>query len=187
MMLGRAMCRGAAIATLTVFGAGCFSSGDPEAAASARAKASEDWNLQLEWQGETVELPLGRMDIFLVEEEEEYPEIYEIWGDDAVLVGEFPMDVHVGYEEDLELLIGQSIPVHQGGGDPREPKESFVVLDGEPVAVEGGTIRFEKVTGKWMGDEGDRTLWGDVDLRINDASGPRHVSGTIAVHVVPWG
>jgi len=187
MTLRRDVCRAAVIATFFVCGIGCSSSGDPETAASDRAKASEEWNLQLEWQGETVELPLSRMDVYLSEDEEEHPEVYEIWGDDAVLVGEFPMDVHVGYEEDLERLVGQSIPIHSGGGYPGEPKSSFVLLDGQPVPVESGAIRFDKVTGKWMGAEGDRTLWGDVDLRVSHASGPRKVTGTIAVHVVAWG
>lgn len=165
----------------------CFSSGDPEASSSARAKAIKDWNLELEWEGESVQIPLERMDIYLVEDYESDPEIFEIWGDEAVLVGQFPLDLHVGYEEDLDLLKGRSIPIQPSGGDPTEPKSSFLQVGGSVFAVEGGALRFDKITGEWNGSEGDRTAWGTVELRVRDGSELHTLSGKIAVHVVSWG
>jgi hypothetical protein len=127
------------------------------------------------------------MDIYVVENEEAYPEIFEIEGEGAVLVGEFPMNIHVGYGEDWGKLFGVPIPIRASGGDPREPKTSWVRLNGAQVPVSGGTVTFEKITGKWNGSEGDKTLWGRIELRIPGADGERTVTGRIATHAVTWG
>ena len=168
--------------------AGCGGSAQVEAqAAAARATARPTWKIQLDWAGSTVEASLERMDIFVVEDEESYPEIFQITGDDAVLVGEFPMSVHVGYGEEWKHIFGVPIPISASGGDPREPKTSWVRLNGMQVPVSGGTITFEKITGKWDGSEGDKTLWGTIELRIPGADSERTVTGRIATHAVTWG
>jgi hypothetical protein len=168
--------------------AGCAGNAGVEAqAAAARAAARPNWKLQLEWAGSTVEASLERMDIYLVENEEEGPEIFEIGGADAMLVGEFPMSTHVGYSENWEKLFGVAIPIRASGGDPREPKTSWVRMNGTQVPVSGGTIRFERITGKWDGSEGDKTLWGTIELRIPGADGERTLTGKIATHAVTWG
>ena len=79
-------------------------------------------------------------------EEEHQPEVFTLYGDDVRLVGEFPRGVHVGYEEDLERLIGQTVKLFGEERDSRAPAEGSVTIDGGRVAVVGGTLKVEKVT-----------------------------------------
>ncbi len=72
--------------------AGC-SEGDPEEGPSEAARAS--WALTVKVDGADVKLPLEGMDVFLVEDEKKYPEIFEITGPSVALVGEFPLAAHV--------------------------------------------------------------------------------------------
>jgi hypothetical protein len=170
--------------------AGCDAGGGAgveATAAAARAKAQRDWKLQLDWAGASTDLPLQRMDIYLVEEESQYPEIFEIHGEGAMLVGELPMDTHVGYEADYQKLVGKTVAIRPSGGDPREPKTSWVRLGGTQVPVSGGAFTIEKLTGKWEGSEGDRTYWGTLELRVPGADGERTVRGKFAVNCVTWG
>ena len=168
--------------------AGCAGSGTVESqAAAAQAAARPSWKLQLDWAGSTVEAAIDRMDVYLVDDEKEYPEIFEIAGEDVVLVGEFPMSAHVGYGQDWGNIFGVAIPIRPSGGDPSEPKTSWVRLHGTQVPVSGGTITFQKITGTWDGSEGNKTLWGTIELRIPGADGDRTVTGRTATHAVTWG
>ena len=177
-----------ALAALLVAGCGLQSDADLQAnAAAARAKAEPTWKIRLESDGGVVDAKLERMDIFLTEDEDSEPEIFEIHGPDAVLVGTFPSDLHVGYEAEYGRAVGRTIPIEPTGGDPREPKTSWVRLDGMAVPVTGGTLTIQKVTGKWEGSEGDRTYWGTVELRVPGAGGERTVRGKFAVNCVTWG
>ena len=51
----------------------------------------------------------------------------------------------------------------------------------------GGSLTFEKLTGKWDGDDGDKTLWGTVELEVEGDDGARTLRGKFAVHAVTWG
>lgn len=167
--------------------AGCGAGGADEATvARDRAKAQATWRLTLEDGGAKQELPLERMDVFLTEDEAE-PEIVEIRGDGVVLVGAIPAAHALGYGEAYDRVVGKSIPLTSYGGDPSEPKYSSVTLGGLAAPVAGGSIRVEKVTGKWNGSEGDKTLHGTVELRVPGTDGERVVRGRIAVHIVTWG
>jgi hypothetical protein len=130
-------------------------------ATQSRASAEASWKLEIDGTG----LVLERMDIYLVENESE-PEVFTLRGDDVTLVGEFPRGVHVGYEENLERLIGQTVTLLTKGGNPREPAQGYVTITGRQVPVVGGTLRVEKVTGTWDGTDGDKTLWGTVELTV---------------------
>lgn len=152
-------------------------------AVEARAKAEASWKLEIEGAGA---LALDRMDIYLVEDESE-PEVFKLYGDDVTLVGEFPRGVHVGYEENLERLIGETLELVTEGGDPREPAEGYVTIDGRRVPVVGGTLEVVKVTGTWDGDDGDKTLWGNAELALEENGSRRTIRGTFAVHAVSWG
>ena len=170
--------------------AGCGFSSDADltaSAAAARAKAQTNWKLQLESETGAANATLERMDIFLTEDEDNESEIFEIHGPDAVLVGVFPSDLHVGYEAAYERAVGRTIPIQPNGGDPGEPKSSWVRLEGTPAPVSGGHITIEKVTGKWEGSEGDRTYWGTVELRVATSIGERTIRGKFAVNCVTWG
>src|SRR5262245_39886173 len=87
-------------ATLALAIAGCGLQSDAEltaTAAAARAKAQPGWKLQLETATGTADATLERFDIYLTEDEEHESEIFEMYGPDAMLVGVFPSDLHVGY------------------------------------------------------------------------------------------
>lgn len=162
---------------------------DPNAevqAAHDRGKSVADWKLTVDWAGATHEMPIERMDIFLVEDEQ-YPEIFAMYGETVALVGEFPADLHVDYEEAFERLIGRDITIAPSGGDPREPRQSFVTLGGMRVPVLGGTFRVERVGGKWAGSEGNKTVFGSLQLRIPSAEGETTIRGRFASHAVTWG
>jgi hypothetical protein len=161
--------------------AGCTDS-NPSEGPSAATKAS--WALALRVDGAEVKAPLEILNVFLVEDEKRHPEVFEIVGPGVALVGEFPKDVHVGYEEGWKRLFGKAIPIAPRGGDPREPKESRVTLpDGRVLKISGGSFIAEKLTGKWAGSKGDRTLHGRVTLRVDGKT----IEGTLAVLAVTWG
>ena len=150
------------------------------------AKAQATWKLSLGTEGTTSELPLVAMDIYLVDDPEQWPEIFEISGPEVTLVGAFPMDLHVGHETAFQRLIGKSVAIDAHGGDPHDPKNSRVRLGGSDMPVLSGTVTFERVSGKWAGEQGDQTLWGRVELRVPGAAGDRMVRGSFAVHAVTW-
>jgi hypothetical protein len=164
--------------------AGCTGGDSETISAEAVAKARLGWQLQIDWDGTAVQLPLERMDIY-VHEDEEYPEIFEINGPGVTLVGTLP--IVVGYDEEFGELVGKTIAFAPSGGDPGNPKYSQVSIDGRAVPVSGGSFTVERVTGKWSGLEGDKTIWGTVQLRIPAAGGDRVVSGKLAVHAITWG
>ena len=170
--------------------AGCGLQSDAEltaTAAAAREKAKPTWKLQLETPTGMTNATLERMDIFLTEDEDNESEIFEIHGPDAVLVGVFPSDLHVGYEAEYARVVGRPIAIQPSGGDPGDPKSSWVRIDGSPVPVTAGQFTIEKLTGKWEGSEGDRTYWGTIELRVTTALGERTVRGKFAVNCVTWG
>jgi hypothetical protein len=166
-----------ALAAVTACGGG--SSEEPAARRSAA------WKLVLEVEGATHELPLERMDIFLTEDE--WPEIFEIHGDGVTLVGEFPAGVRVDYDEAFENLIDQPIAIRPHGGDPRDEKQSQVDLDGIGASVSAGTFTVERTSGSISGADGDKTLHGTIELRVQDANGERTIRGRFATHAVTWG
>jgi hypothetical protein len=169
------------IATLT--GIGCAAGDTAATAAEARAKAQETWNMVIEGADP---LALERMDIYLVEDDTD-PEMFKLYGDEATLVGVLRPEQHVGYEEDFDQLIGKPVTLDAAGGDPRESEDAYVTIQGRRVPVLGGTLRVDKVTGSWSGSEGDKTLWGTVELRVEDGENERTIRGTFAVHAVGWG
>jgi len=174
-----------AIAVAWIGSRGCGPGGDNSGvSAQAVAKAKLNWQLQLDWDGTTVQMPVERMDIYVMEDEE-YPEIFDLSGEGVALVGTLP--VAVGYEEAFDRLMGKPIAILPSGGDPREIKYSHVTIDGRSVPVSSGFFTVERVTGQWDGLEGDKTLWGTIELRVTGATGERVVTGKLAVHVVTWG
>jgi len=175
-----------AIQLLAVTWTACGSGGNAETAARDRAQSSQSWKLVIEDEGVTHEIPVERMDIFLTEDES-YCEIFELRGEGVTLVGEFPADLHVGYEVAFERLIGREIGIQRRGGDPREPKTSKVTLDGLVLPVSAGSFTVESLSGKWEGSEGDRTLHGTIELRIPGYDGERTLRGRFATHAVTWG
>jgi len=169
---------------------GCAIEGDTTAdAAQAQAKARAHWKLALDFEGSTIEYPLEQMYIFIfdTDDPERWPETFELSGDGITLVGSLPVDAQVGYGEELEHLVGKTVAIGTYGGDPHDQKYSTVRLAGMPVPVTGGSITFQKRTGKWAGTDGDRTVWGTVRIQVQGADGIRTLEGAFAVHVISLG
>lgn len=163
---------------------------DTEAvAAAARAKASQNWKLALEFEGHALEFPLECLDIFIFDTDDSgrWPETFEMRGDGVTLVGVLPVPAQVGYGEELQNLIGRTVAIGTYGGDPHEEKHSSIRLAGVRVPVAGGSITFRKVTGDWIGSEGDKTVWGTVRIDVQGADGIRTLEGAFAANVVSWG
>jgi hypothetical protein len=59
--------------------------------------------------------------------------------------------------------------------------------DGRRARVAGGTVVFDKLSGKTSGRDGDMTLSGRVLLIVESGGGVQNLMGTIAVHCVTWG
>jgi len=165
---------------------GCSSSGDPEQWAHDREKSRQAWKLTLDEDGATHEIAVERMDIYLTEDESE-TEIFELHGDGVTLVGEIPLDARVDYGEAFENLIGKQIEIRTQGGDPSDPKRSKITLDGIPATVSAGRFTVERLSGKWEGSEGDRTLHGTIELHLRGFDGERTLRGSFGVHAVTWG
>ena len=163
---------------------GC--AGDEEADRAERL-AQRTPALRLMVGQEEVTLPLEMMDIFLVEEYS-YPETFEMRGPGVLLVGEFPLDVHVGYEANLEVLRGRDIALQPSGGGSFEPKASILKLPGGArLAVLGGRFMVDQSTGPREGVKGDGTLSGRISIQVQDASGLMTLEGDFSVPATTWG
>jgi hypothetical protein len=145
------------------------------------------WRLVLNHALEDLIIPLDAMNVFLVEDES-YPEYFSIEGSGVFLAGELPAGLHVGSDEDWKALFGKTIVISPRGGDPADPQDSFVEMsDGRRARVAGGTVVFDKLSGKTSGRDGDMTLSGRVLLIVESGGGVQNLMGTIAVHCVTWG
>ena len=144
--------------------------------------------LTLDIDGKQVELPLERMDVYIVDPdyENEYPESFEILGPGVVLVGRFPMTTRVGYSEEFGNLSGKPIAIAKETVEAREPKRSSLVLPGGvPALVEGGSFTVSKVG---SGRDAKTPLGGTVTLKLRTAGGgERTVNGTFKVNGTTWG
>lgn len=182
----RAVRRVPLVVLVMLLGAGCAGGGggDASSAAAAREKAKAGWLLKVE--GSPGTLALESMDVYLMEDETA-PEMFDLHGEGVRLVGTIPPAAHVGFGAEFGKLVGQTLSIQASGGDPDDPGTSSITLDGVEYPVAGGTFRVEKLTGKWDGSEGDKTLHGTVELRVLESGGERSVRGTLATHVVTWG
>jgi hypothetical protein len=179
MMYGRAGVLGAYLALLLA--AAC---GGSDQRAGEPVAAPDGWQLVLEVDGERVVLPLARLDIYLVEDDE-YPERYELHGEGVTLAGTFPLTLHVGYEEAFERLVGRRVPVEPESADPAAPKRSVLVLpDGRTLAVTGGWLEVERIA---PGTTGDAGAHGRLELRVRGDGGERELRGRFAVQLAAWG
>lgn len=147
----------------------------------------QEWKLVFAYDGADMELPLEKMEIYLVEEEQQYPEVFEITGSGVTLVGTFPMDCHVGYEENWPVLMGRTITVAASGG-ARDDMMSYVQMpDGGKAFVVGGSLVPEKIAGKIDGMDGNRTVSGTFVLRVRTGLGEEELTGRFAVHCYTLG
>lgn len=174
-----------ALAGMVVVAAGCsLARQDPATAVADHVRAKAGWVLALDGAG--APLAVEAMDID-VQPDATTPEPFDLHGDDVRLVGTIPAALRVRDGEGLGHLVGQTLVILPAGGDPDAPGASSVTIDGVASPVLGGTFTVAKLTGRWAGKEGDRTLHGTVELRLPGAGGERTVRGTLAAHAVTWG
>ncbi len=151
------------------------------------AAPTDGWKLVLAYAGGSVVVPLEVMNVWLVEDEFA-PERFNITGEGVALGGSFPAGLRVGYQENWNALLGKTLVVTAESGDPNEQGDAFIELSpGERSRVSGGTITFEKLSGKTGGVDGDMTLTGRVMLVVSTSTGIQNLMGTISVHCVTWG
>ena len=164
--------------------AGCAGKDEAGQAGDAGRLTSE---LRLIVAQQEVSLPLEMMDIFLVEGQA-YPETFEIRGPGLLLVGEFPLYLHVGYEANLAVLRGRDIALQPTGGGRAQPQASILTLPGgAPLAVVGGSFVVDETTGVREGVKGDGTLSGRIAIQVQDASGVTVLQGHFSVQATTWG
>lgn len=141
--------------------------------------------LVLSVEGKDVRLPLEKLDVYLVEDEKEHPEIFEMIGPDVTLVGAFPMNIHVDYDENWERMLNRPIKIAPKGGDPREEKESTLALPGqERAAVIDGTFTVTKIG---EGADAKTPLSGTIKLKVKFPGGMKTLEGRFAVLGTTWG
>lgn len=175
------------IALLLPLLAACGGS-DEENAQKDRQAAMASWAVVLKVDGADVRLPLKVMNVLLFKDDEyakSHPSAFEIEGEGIHLYGEIAPADDVGYGEKWEKLIGKTLTIKAAGEFHRDRVDSKITLPGKPeIAVTGGTMVPDKVTGTRAGSEGNKTLSGTIKLTLYDG---RTLEGTFAVHAVTWG
>lgn len=168
------------VAGLALVCGGCPGGGGGGGASEAEIAAYQQ-RLELAVDGAEARVPLERLNVFLVEDEDAWPEIFELEGAGCMLVGEFPRAIHVGYSDRWEQLVGQRIPIAAEGGDPREPKTSAITLDGKEIKVRGGWFQ----VAHWRtGFDAKTPLEGELELELEDG---RTLRGKMFVLGTTWG
>ncbi|UCH33820.1 MAG: hypothetical protein JSV65_14815 [Armatimonadota bacterium] len=168
--------------------AGCAGKDD---AGQTDRSATPTPELRLIVDDQEVAVPLEMMDIFLVEDDA-YPETFEIRGPGVLLVGEFPLDVHVDYEADLGVLRGREIAIQASGGErggqDGQPQQSILTLPGGvPLAVVGGWFVVDESTGPREGVRGDGSISGRISIQVQDEFGVNTLDGEFSVQATTWG
>jgi hypothetical protein len=136
---------------------------------------------------EEVAIPLEMMDIFLVEDDA-YPETFEMRGRGVLLVGEFPLDVHVGYEANLAALRGRDIALQPSGGGRGDPQASVLTLPGgRQLAVLGGWFVVDESSGPREGVKGDGVISGRISIQVQDEAGATTLEGSFCTQATTWG
>jgi hypothetical protein len=168
--------------------ASCGGGSEEESAAKDHAAAAATWAVILKIDGADVRLPLEAMNVLLFKDEDvarENPTVFEITGKEISLIGEIPPAKNPDYDEKWEKLVGVTLTIKTSGEFHRDIVESKFMIPGKgEVAVIGGTMTVESVSGKWAGSAGDKTLKGRITLTLRDG---RTVQGTFATHAITWG
>lgn len=157
------------------------------------------WKLTLDVDGSEVSWPVEMMNIFWTDtEDEDHPDILEIYGEGMTLVGHLPKSWDSCGNEDEKIkegapLVGKTIDIEEEF--PEDERYHFLQSGGESFLEVPGSGRWkvlsssfspEKHSGSRMGSEGDYTLTGRVSLSVEAPDGPRNLTGTLSAHCVCW-
>jgi hypothetical protein len=134
---------------------------------------SREGKITLQYQGKSLPLKVEVMDVYLIdpESQDKYPEKFDLHGADLQLVGSFPMEIHVGYGEKFESMVGHSVFISSsenpsGHGDAYS---NVTLRDGSKINVTGGTIRVLKVHGENPAGSG-KIISGNLRLDLENGS-----------------
>lgn len=140
--------------------------------------------LQLEFDGQSVDLSLERLNVYLTESEGE-PEIFQLAGPNVSLAGRFPADIRVDYEENWSQLLSRSIPVSASMGSDFEPSNSTITIPGVGTCrILGGTLTIDSVG---QNRDAETPLRGTCTLRCMTPRGEISVRGSFSVLGTTWG
>lgn len=155
-----------------------------------------EWKIVLNKDTDRHEFPVEIMNIFLVDPdyEDEYPEAFEITGNGIHLIGTFPRGLRIGYEAEYARLLSKPISVAIQSQDVADrgatDKYSFIKFPGASQRyVKSGTVTFTRISGKHEGKDGDLTLTGTIELKVDGPNGQtvETYTGTVSLHPVSWG
>lgn len=148
---------------------------------------SRDWAVTLQRDGTGYKLPVKLMNVFLVEDES-YPEKFRIEGEGLQLVGEIPVEVHIGYGVNWSVLIDRPVEIRGSYNFWGAEEPSYIQLPDLPrYEVIGGTLNVEKTSGTSAGVDGDLAIHGTITLKVKTALGEETLQGTFFIHGVTWG
>lgn len=153
----------------------------------------EGWRLVLKEKKTAHEFRLSVMNVYVTDPvaAAEYPEAFEIFGENVHLLGTFPMEKRVGYNSQFDNLLNTPITIRMQMLNARDYKiaESFstITLPGSQRKHVKGQIIFRELTGTSTGRDGDITLTGEITLEIGTGADQKTLTGTISVHPVAWG
>ncbi len=159
----------------------------------AKEKVREGWRIVLKNKKQTYDMRLSVMNVYVTDPvaAAEYPEAFEIFGENIHLIGTFPLDKRVGFESNFDILLNTPITVKMQMMNARDYKindrfSAIVLPEGGRKYVKGQII-FRERTGSTTGRDGDVTLTGEITLEVGTDSDQQTLTGTISVHPVAWG
>ncbi len=141
--------------------------------------------LSITQNGQETSIPLQGMDIYLVDPDSggDYPETFLVHGEGVKLAGAFPKDLKVGYEEELERLVGRTVKIEAKSSTGGETVKAHITLAGEKIPLKGGTLEFVRFLGNNPNGAG-----GAVEAKVHlDRAEGGSLDGTMLVLAKTWG
>ncbi|MBZ0167208.1 MAG: hypothetical protein K8I00_10420, partial [Candidatus Omnitrophica bacterium] len=158
-----------------------------------KEEIKEAWKIVLREKKSVVEFRLSVMNIYVTDPvaAAQYPEAFEIFGENVHLLGTFPLEMRIGYESDFNRLLNKPIDIRMqliNAQDYKiENRFSTIVLPDIGRKHVKGQITFRKLSGQTTGRDGDLTLSGEITLEIGTGNNKKTLTGHISVHPVAWG
>jgi hypothetical protein len=136
----------------------------------------------LQAAGGEIPFTIERLNLFLVEDDAD-AESFEFAGEGIRLVGQIPVDLRVGYNENWNVLIGK--PISFSASNDAMEAVSEIHLPGEAACpVTGGTFTIHSAG---ESDNAKTPLSGELWLRCSTPAGERVLRGTFEVKGTTWG
>lgn len=149
---------------------------------TAPAVPDPSQTIVLQAAGGEIPFTIERLNLFLVEDETD-PESFEFAGEGIRLVGQIPVNLHVGYSENWNVLVGK--PISLSRSNEALEAVSEIHLPGEAACpVTGGAFTIHSAG---ESDNARTPLTGELWLRCSTPTGERVLRGTFEVKGTTWG